>query len=296
MARDHTTTSLLASLKRRGLIPSTDEALATADFLALATEEQDTYIVPLLISVREEYLVAHTDLTIVSGQAAYPIPPRAIGGKLRDVRVLSGADYVTLDRTEPERNMSGYSLSGNDIVLSPTPAEGGTLRVSYFRRPSALVATTACVTLTAAYAVGSTALVTSTIPATFTNTTKVDVVGAKPGFSVTNDDLVLNSPSGTACTIASPGLLTASAVGDYVCLAGETCVPQIPVELHALLAQRVTYRALEALGDPRADAAKAGADEMAKKALMLLQPRVESQARVLVNRHGPGFGSNRRRY
>lgn len=301
---DHTTTALLASIKRRGQIPSTDETLATADFLAIADEELHLYVVPLLLSVREEYLVATQDLTIVSGTASYPIPPRAIGGKLRDVLVDSGTTYVPLLRVEPERrgdftasgSVQGYLLEGNNIILMPTPSAAGTLKIKYFRRPSKLVATSACGLLTAGYAAGTTALVlTATAPATFVDNALVDIVGASPGFESANDDRRLNVPSTTSVPVDSPGLLVATSANDYMCLAGESPIPQVPVELHGLLAQRTAYRCLEALGSKSADMARKGADDMHQRAMMLLAPRVEGATRVVINHNGPGWGGRRRR-
>lgn len=296
MAQDYTSSALITSVKRRGMLPSTDETLATADFLAILNDEIQTYLVPLLMSVREEYLVG---TSVVSGATSYPIPVRAIGGKLRSVEIASGDSYVPLVRIEPEQRSSGaegYLVEGNRIVLLPESGSAATLRLKYFRRPSSLVATSAVGTLSAAYAAGSTALVlNSTAPSTFTNATAVDVVSATPGFDASSDDLTLSSPSGTAATVAAPGLTEAAASGDYVCLAGESPVPQVPVELHPLLVERATFVALKALGNPRAGEFEASAEKMKARVTMLLAPRVEGSTRVIINRSGPGFGGGRRR-
>jgi hypothetical protein len=38
-------------------------------------------------------------------------------------------------------------------------------------------------------------------------------------------------------------------IGDQIAFAGESCIPQIPDELHSVLAQRVVCRIMEAQGD-----------------------------------------------
>lgn len=302
----HTTTYLLASLKRRGMIPSTDEALATADFLALADEELQTYVVPLLMSVREEYLVAAKDHTITADDTTYAIPTRAIGGKLRDVAISdSSGQFHSLSRIEPERaadygttgGPNGYKLQNNSVVLVPgASGSSDTLRLTYFQRPNRLVATSAVGEITAINT--ATRVVTcSNVPTTFTTSETYDLVKGTPGFeNHAIDQAVSASVTGASGTVTFSSTLPEDlAVGDFVCLAGESPVPQVPVELHPLLNQRVAFKVQEALGDPKAGLAKQVCDEMKKNVMTLLTPRSEGSARLIINRYGPGFGRGRRR-
>lgn len=296
MAQDFTTTALLSSLKRRGMLPSNSDTLSTADFLAIATEELQTYIFKVLLAVREEYAVATYDLTLTSGTAAYKIPSRAVGGKLRHVNKYdsSSGALTPLARLEPERigsasatgNVACYYLQGDDIVLVPTPSSAETVRLTYFRRPSALVATSAVGTSSA---VGASTMTISSTPATFTTSVTYDIVRAKPPFSILAQDLAVSSVNANIVTFSSPISSYGVSVGDYVCLAGESPVAQVPVELHPLLSQRTVYKCLEAIGDEKAQVAEAAADKMRQDALTLLTPRVEGSARPIINWHGPGF-------
>src|SRR5688500_16338008 len=126
MAYAYTSDELIAQVKRRGMIPSSENTLTTTDYLSFINDEIQTFIVPLLMSVREEFFVANSTSTIVSGTANYPIPTRAIGAKLRNVLMLNGSVYEPLERLEPERvardgttsgTPEGYYLEGNDVVL-----------------------------------------------------------------------------------------------------------------------------------------------------------------------------------
>jgi hypothetical protein len=303
VANAFTTTYLLESLKRRGMLPTTSETLDAEDFLLTADGEMQSYILPLLLSVREEYLVAEKDISIVSGTASYDIPARAVGSKLREVRILSGSDYVALSRIEPERVETtaasaypgGYKIQGNKLVLVPTPNTSGTLRVTYFQRPNRLVGTTSVGEITAINT-GTGVVTCSDIPTTFTTSLTYDFIKGTPGFDSLNIDkactAVTTGASGTI-TFATANLPSDLAVGDFVCLAQESPIPQIPVELHPLLAQRVTAKCLEALGDDKAVLAMQVSEEMRKGALTLLENRVEGAPRIIVNKYGPGYVGRR---
>lgn len=303
MAQDFTTTGLLASLKRRGMLPSTTETLSTADFLAIATEELQTYVMKVLLAVREEYAVATYDLTLVQGTSTYVLPPRAIGGKLRNAAVLdaTGATSSPLIRIQPEHvntvstqgSVAGYYIQGDDIIFTPVPSNADTVRLTYFRRPSALVTTTA-VGLISGINTGTKVVSTAVFyPATFTTAQTYDFVRAVPPFKILAQDQAITNVTTNTLTFTS-ALPTGLAVGDYVCLAGESAIPQIPVELHPLLSQRVVYKCLEALGDDKSVIAEQAADKMRLDMLTLITPRVEGASRPIINYSGPGFKRFRR--
>jgi hypothetical protein len=296
---DFTTTELLASIKRRGMIPSTDEAFSTADFLAIANEELQSFIVPLLLGAREEFLVANFDITTTTS-AEYTLPPRAIGRELRDVLWQSGNSYIPLSRIEPEREYEfgntgsggpyGYKFENDKVVLIPAPPSGGTLRLKYFIRPNALVLPAAVATIQSINGGRTVITTTATIPSTITTGISVDLVAAKPGFATqVLDSTTTATTSGTTITLTT-ALPSSVVAGDYVCLAQEAPVAQIPVELFPLLAERVCFKVLEALGDPRAQVQKQICDEMARQAVRLLSPRSQGSARPIVPRYGPGRG------
>lgn len=89
-------------------------------------------------------------------------------------------------------------------------------------------------------------------------------------------------------------------VDDIIALPEETSIPQIPIELHSMLAQRVAMRCLESLGDvPGLQAAAAKLADMEAKTGSLIDNRVESSPMKIVPRHTPikrsTYSSNRRR-
>jgi hypothetical protein len=280
---------------------SSDETLSDTDLLAFADDEIQSYIVPLVLSANEEYFVTYKDVSVVAGTANYDIPDRAIGGRLRSVQLSDGnGGFYDLTRIEPESQdeysfsgseTSGYLIRGNEVVLVPTPGASDTLRLGYYRRPNRLVALTAVGTLAAAPSASTSLTLASTKPSTFVSGESMDLIYATPGFDSISDSNALTAASGTSLTLTTA--VTAS-IGDYVCLAGETPIPQIPVELFPLLSQRIVARACEAMGQPqKAQMAEATSERMRRDAMTLLSPRVKGASRVIVNRNGPGFGSKR---
>lgn len=77
-------------------------------------------------------------------------------------------------------------------------------------------------------------------------------------------------------------------VGDMITISGETIIPQIPDELHSMLAQRVACRCLEALGDREGlTAANAKLAEMEERTATLINDRVEGSPQKVVNHNSP---------
>lgn len=304
MANGYLASEILASLKRRGMLPDTTEALSATDYYALLNDELNTYIVPLLLSVRERYFLTEQDTTLVANQAAYDIPTRAIGRKLEDVLFKSTSDtsYSPLTEIQPHRayeysstasgSVSAYYLKDDQVVLVPTPTSAsGTLRLTYFRRPNRLVAETSA-NLVSSYNTG-TKVLTLAATTVFATSAVVDIVRGTPGFRLIDRSNTLSATSGTSATLTSTPLDTPVA-GDYLCNEGESPIPQIPVELIPLLAHRVVVRALEALGDKAGlQVAEATCERIRKSALTLLAPRVEQSHRVIYNRNAPGWGRRR---
>ena len=304
----YTASYLLASLKRRGMLPATAEALSDEDYLAFLNEELQTYILPLLLSVREKYLLTEEDVPVVAGQAGYDIPYRAVGRKLDSVLLKFEGDVelAAIREIEPHRasdygyegssgSPEAYYLRDDQIVLVPTPTgSSGTLRLNYFRRPSRLVLEDEVV-LIESYDPETRVVSAAFLPSTFNSSDPMDVVAGVPGFVLkTADNVTTDFGIGVLTLSATPARNPSK--GDYLAFAETSPIPQIPVELFPLLSQRVVVRALEALGDTKVQIAEQTSERMKRSALTLLTPRVEQSHRIIINRNAPGFGRNRWRF
>ena len=300
---DYTTVGLLASIRRRASIPTTaTTGGANADLLAYANEEIRLRLCAQILSVREEHLVRSSDVTLTSAPS-YRIPHRALGGKLRRVSLVdANGNEVELPRLEPERledftstgQLFGYYLRSAYVVLVPSASSTfTTLRLSYHCRPNELVASgfgiiSAINTTTGVLTVDSSTGITTSTP--------VDLVKATSPFESMSIDLTPTAVAdGTHVTILAASLPSDLAVNDYVCLAQQSPVPQLPAEYHPILAQRSAVKYLEAQGAEELATAQGVLEQMEASVLDLITPRVDAGCQKIINRHGALGGSWRYR-
>lgn len=288
-----TTTDLIASIKRRASIPTSQNLFQNADFLALANDAMSVVLIPLILSVREEYFVASLDHTITQDKFSYAIPTRAIGGKLRDVQLVSSSgDVQSLPRLWEEDRQStlstdskfGFYLVGNTVEITKgTAVVGSTLRLVHYRRPSTLVPVSECAEVVSVdYALNQ--VTVSSLPSNFGTGIATDFGKGTSGYEPLAIDQTIVSVSGLTITYSS--LPTGLAAGDWVSLAGKACVPQIPQELHTVLAQDVAVKCLESMGDPKLGSAQQNLQMMQAAALQTISPRVDGENKKIINRSG----------
>lgn len=305
-AADWRSDEFLLNAKRRGNISTSVDGWDDDDLLAMATDEMRDSIVPMLRRLSEEFLVNDYDQNIASGTAAYSLPDWALGEALRDVQLYDGSGgYHALVRKEPSdvsavaasNRPTCYFLRDSKVVLVPTPTTAVTsgLRLRCLRRPSKLVGLgrgfeVDAIDLDTGYVDVSPLSGADTLYSLHgTDTPDVEVTLATPGFRVPVESGVTLDPAQVAnydkiaFTLAQAAMFS---VGDVVTLTGESVVPQIPAELHALLAQATVCSFLRASGQPGLEAAEAKRQMMWAEAEKLFSPRTENQPRFVHNRYG----------
>lgn len=296
-----TTTDLLADVRRRAMLPST-ATLGTldADILAHADNEMASRLVPLVTSVNEEFYVQTTDVPIVSGRAAYRVPDRSAGGKLRDVTYLLGVSRLNLARIEPEQltafivNPVGmpvaFYMEAGTVNLVPTPGAGGTVRMLYYVRPGRFTSSASDYgVITSVSYSGNSVILQYTGSLSTTNGSLCDIIAYRPPFEyLLTDGVVSGLSSGmmtltiSSSTTPGPALSPNIAVGDYVCVRDRSPIMQLPVELHSLLVQRTVCAVLETFGyAERLALAEQVYARMEESALKLLTPRVDGAPRKM---------------
>jgi len=83
-----------------------------------------------------------------------------------------------------------------------------------------------------------------------------------------------------------PPLIAGIQTGDYVCLAGESIIPQLPPDLHNMLAEKTAARILASLGDQAGHAmANDKIKEMEYRQGTLLNDRVDGAPQKITSRH-----------
>ena len=145
---------LIESVKRKISFPVSQQTFSDKDILAFANEEMFIAQVPAVLEFHEEYFVFVQQVPIMQGQNRYPMPTRAIGMKLRDVKWEdTNGNIFDMARVNPEEKafyqvnigtsetISKYYIEGNDLVILPalTVTNALTLFFYYFLRPNQLV-------------------------------------------------------------------------------------------------------------------------------------------------------------
>ncbi len=289
-----TSTGLIASIRRRASIPTTATAGgALADMLVFINDELRLNLVAKILSLREGYFKRDLDTAISSSVSAYRIPTRAIGGKLSGVYLLDSNSVVMgdpLPEIQDERQgvyagdtgVCGYIVKGPNLVLVGGSTTTATyLRQTYYERPNEVVST-GYATITA---VTSTVITTSAAHG-YSTTSVLDFVKATEGFESVAIDVSPITATSDTMTFAADVIPSGLAIGDYVCVAKQSPVPQIPSEFHPILAQRVACAWLEAGGyAQQLQSAQGKLQEMEQAIGVLSSPRVDSGAKKLIARH-----------
>lgn len=270
-------TELINTLKIKGSFPTSDDLFSNADFLSLFNHQLKVDIVPLLIRLNEEFFLQYKDFSISLG-AKYRIPKRAIGAKIRDLKIHDGGGNVTnLDRLfEEDRgsNKSGYYLTRNSVELTDG-FTSGTLRVSYFARPSTIVLPSACAQVLT-IDTNLNQVVVASVPATFSTNTIVDFIQNNNPYDLLGMDFSITSVSGT--TLAFSSLPDGLEQGDWISLACESPVAMIPEELQPVLIQSALVSALSSKKDKALEFEMQVLMQNKQDAINLLEPRVENNS------------------
>lgn len=303
---DYTADNLVSKMRRAGKLPPHDPLANAANLLEKLNDEQRLYLTKLVQSTREQFRQAYLDIVTTSGLKRYPLPSRAVAAGIVQLAKLNtdGSRYpftVFPDFRVNETNYptpGDYYLEGNELVLYVDPA-AATLRVTYERRLSELVLVASARAITAINT-GSNQITIAAAPSTFTGKTTMDLVKGTPHFDTYGIDLACTSIGSSATTVTFTNTLpTSLAVGDYVCLPGETPVCNAPWELHDVLVHKAAYTWLLERGDARANSlakvlwGEDGESGMEAEAMSLLTPRVETNSKPLINQYTPGWWRGR---
>jgi hypothetical protein len=297
---------LLASVKRRSFAPTSQSTFTDQDFYDIIGENLSCEIVPQIMSARENFFLTYKRVPLVAGVSRYVIPERAAGTALKDLWHVdaSGNRLETPFRNDVHDLEGGeigtgtpreFLLYGDEILVSPVPAASeGYVEFWYYRRPSKIVATSSCAKITAVSTVAG--LTTFTVDTDLTASLSVgsllDFISAKSPFLSWADDVAITAITATTIEVSAADVENEAStvepvVGDYICLAGQSNLPQIPQELHPVLAQSSALQVLEALNhqDKIAVAAQK-LDRMWKNGFKLISNRVESEPEQVYNRSG----------
>lgn len=293
-------TELVDLVKRRALVPGSQGTFSSAEILLALTEAIESRIAPSIIETQAEHLVASKDITIVSGQAAYRVPYRAMSNGIRSIHWLMSdgrsaqlverkiRDVANLRLASTTGTPAFYVVQGPHVVLYPTPGSAvGTLRVKYHMRPNRIVPVTSVRAITAIALntpdASSTRVTVAAVPASMEGFQKFDFVRAKQPHDILSFDVtpsVTVGASATTVTFAEGDLSSELEVNDYLCLARETPMANIVDEFVLPAALRAGASLLKALGFLKQAAAldeEAGQEEKVILSSMVSRNKDETQ-------------------
>lgn len=293
---------LITSIKARGLVPQSEGTFGTDGFLNLASEEMNNFIAPMMLLEREDYFNSPLEVSIEAGVSYYRIPERSISETLKVVfYVLPNQSPLKLDRIDVEDsvNYSGdtpqaFYFMGDEIVLCPTPARSeGVIRFIYPKAPSKMISTASCGKILSITDNGSTVTfgVDTDLTTLYSASALMDFVSAKSPFKNWAIDQAIVQITSNTIEFLKDGLLSESGsiepkTGDYICPAGYTCIAQLPITFHPVLAHSVCVRLLESLGDTnKLGAAIKSRDELLNQGLNSIRNRVENSPKKISGRN-----------
>jgi hypothetical protein len=299
-----TVSELLKSIKSRMMLPEANSTFSDDDLISFMNEEMLIGLVPSILQMKDDYLTAKHITPIVSPQVKYPLPERALGNKLRDLAYSSdGSNEYELTQINSDEKYSNdpgsvrqFYMQGDSVVLYPETDNtiGGFLFFYYYMRPNTLVKD-AAVSIISSINRSTGQITVSNLPTNYTIASTFDFVKRNSPHSIMTKmdgtpaiDIIASNIQTSAKVITVSDVNTIPSnlqVGDYISLAGESAIPNIPTELHMVLAQRVACRVLEAIGDT---AGLVNADkklqDMEGKTAILLDNRVEGAVHKVKNR------------
>lgn len=294
----YSTEQLIENIKRRCSVPTSQLTFTEEDFALMANDELQGEVAPLIMSTREEYFVDYVDV-VAPADGVIPFPEETIGNKIRSVcyvqagspLVLINLPRISLDVvagvgvSNYNNALAGFFLQGNDLVLYPNTSVpvNTTIRIYYYKRTLVLAAPSQYGRVISVDPNTNT-VVLSFVPSEWEVGDKLNSVGSKPPFAVTNASVEIT-------TLSAPSVILDSVegieVGDYISDLGYSAIPQVPIEAHSYLAQLTAAKCLESLGDTQGmQSALAKADKLKTALMVMISQRVDGSVKKIVNPNG----------
>lgn len=296
MAQDFTNDTLLENIRLRAMLPESQNLYTDARLLMLADDELQTVIFPMIMSTKGDYFVAVNTQTMTSS-LEYPIPGDAVGIKIKDAYWRDPNWPATQPDSEITQinyqdltgqfagmfNFMAFYVMGNTVHLTNV-YQGKYLKLRYYKRASKLVPNDEAAQVVDA----STANIELTnVPSGWEVGTVLQCIKNDPPFTTQSDDIVIDSIAGNVVTLTNNGDVFTMEATDWLSLTGETPIAQITPEAHPILAQSVCVKCLEGLADPNMVTSQAKFEQLKKAFIDTMTPRVDGQAKKIVNRSGP---------
>lgn len=281
---DFTSTGLIAQIKRRALIPTSQNLFSDSDLIAMLNEELQNRVIPYILAVREDYFLTYDEYTQNGSTTEIDIPKNAIGNKINQVNIYTASSDDSFFASVPRLAVSqindyfgGYYIQGSKIKIFPQAITSGQLRVYYYKRPSEIVATSRTAIISTVNT--NTSIVCSTnLPANITTGSLIDIVSNNQPWDTVTERTAGVVASATINLTSTTDMET----GFYVASRGESPFAQIPQDTIPLLIQAVVVRMMEYMGDTNGlQASLLTYAQMESDNRNLITPRVDAQPKKI---------------
>lgn len=298
-----TSAQFLAAVQRLIVAPSNQPLYDDTDFYAIGDRKMNDTIVPLLDSLDGEYFVRKSPLLpMVVDQAEYRLPTRALGRKLREVKIVNSAgirfDFpmVAIERSQLYQVNGipfGFYFLGDRFTVVPIPTTTEySIEYWYFLGPGNLIPYTDAAIVSG---ISGDDVTVNTVPDVLVTGGLVDFIQGTSGNSCISIDQTITNISGNTISFATGAVPTDLAMGDYVSVAGTSPVLQIPDSAIPYLVTLTAMDVLQGLsdfegydrlfrianGDPGANI-----PGQRQNLIQLLEPRIEGEATKIINDFG----------
>lgn len=290
---------LIKSVRERAMIPDDISVYDDESILDILNEEVDVGLLDTLLVLHEEHLVTYTNQAPIQTETGSRviIPSRSVGSKLREVRRLTdgrSCEMSRIDLGEMSDYESGtfdtgrelFYVEGDEIVFVNNTTS--MIRLYYHLRPNIITLESLSGQISA-FDTTTGVIQFDEIPKDFVNLKKFDFIqNNSPNKILSFDNPIVSVSISTRTITIDPAYFPRRlSVGDWVCVSETSPYPNVPTEMHPLLAQRAAIFILEALGDSENLASARGKlIQMEKSIQKTLDDRVEGAPRKIKSRHG----------
>jgi hypothetical protein len=258
-----TADALVSQILVRAFWPASGAPLTSAELLSLADAEILGTMWPDLIAAQGNYYLATLDHDITSGYARYRLPSNAYG-PIKDVLYIPDGgtddDQVSLPaidveelghyRARPGATAYVHFIDGDFVGLAPVPTvTQGTLRIRYYRAPSALCLSTSARQIATVTSLSGGQFTGSTLTTLWSTSSRLDIVSAGNAHQVLAEGLTPTSVSTGAIDFSDDLTYSGAAEDDWLCTTNTTPLVQVPDSMIPYLAWRTACTALSAHGD-----------------------------------------------
>lgn len=301
MANDYTVQAMLERIKLKAFT-STSTSLGDQQICNLANDSLRSYLVPLSLTLREEWWIGKSDIVLVTDGNGQVAVPDSVASSLRTVAWLNAGIQTPLTRIEPENSFQylatqgsmpvGFELRGYTLQILPKVPNISLYLTAALRPPQMVLDQNAA----HIFGISGGLYYTDVVPLAWQAIAPptVDVISALSPFSTIQAGVVVSALDVPTTRFTLTGLTAdsiAALISGNAWLSdpGTSPFANVPIELYPLLEQDVIEVLFQALGDKRLKGVQDRKKELEGFAKRAMAPRAQGNSRPIVNSSAPGM-------